>query len=94
MLGWVQQNSDIMKIKLTTLPNKAHNPPDETVLKVLKQMGYTDMTRLSLGRYLEIEVANDESPDVWRERIDAVCRNGLVNLANPVIESWKILIEP
>jgi phosphoribosylformylglycinamidine (FGAM) synthase PurS component len=82
------------EIRLTILPNKAHSPPDETVLNVLKQMGYVDMTRLSLGRYLEIEVVDGESPDVWRERIEAVCRNGLVNLVNPVIESWKITIEP
>ncbi|MDO8590770.1 MAG: phosphoribosylformylglycinamidine synthase subunit PurS, partial [bacterium] len=70
-----------MKIQVWILPKKAVlDPAGKTVKGALHQMGHTDVAAVYIGRYLEIEVSDSLSPEMWRERIDQACKSVIANL--------------
>lgn len=84
-----------MKISVRILTKKGFlSPADETIKKALHQMGYTNIKRIRLGRYLDIDVDEMVSASERRAQIDTACKSAVANLANPVMEDWEIDIVP
>ncbi|MBI2476285.1 MAG: phosphoribosylformylglycinamidine synthase subunit PurS [Candidatus Taylorbacteria bacterium] len=84
-----------MKIQVTILTRRQTlNPADKAVKDALRQMGHGNIESLRLGRFLEFEVDASRTPEQWEALIDVACKDGKTNLANPVLEEWKIKVCP
>lgn len=55
----------------------------QAVRQGLLALGYRDVGDVKVGRYLEIDVPHDISP----EQIETMCERFL---ANPLIEEWRV----
>jgi phosphoribosylformylglycinamidine synthase PurS subunit len=78
-----------MKAKIVVTPKKAVlDPQGKTVQSALEHMGYTGITAVHVGKYLEIEVTGDK--ETVRKQIDEACHR---LLSNPVIEDYHFEIE-
>ena len=80
-----------MKAKIIITPKKAVlDPQGKTVQTALAQMGYTGVTGVHIGKYIEIDLAPGTDPAAARQAInDAAHRL----LSNPVIEDYKLDFE-
>ncbi len=79
-----------MKAKIVVMPKKAVlDPQGKTVQNALAHMGYTSVSDVRVGKYLEIELAGSDK-DAARKQIDAACHK---ILSNPVIEDYRFEIE-
>lgn len=79
-----------MKAKITITPKKAVlDPQGKTVQSALEQMGYTGVTAVHVGKYLEIELSGTDREDA-RRKLDVACHKFL---SNPVIEDYRLEIE-
>jgi len=81
-----------MKAKIIITPKKAVvDPQGKTVKGALEQMGYKSIGAVHVGKYLEIELAEDGQPkEAIRKQLDEACHRFL---SNPVIEDYKLEIE-
>ena len=78
-----------MKAKITITPKKAVlDPQGKTVQSALEHMGYTGITAVHVGKYLEIELTGD--PAQARQQLDEACHKFL---SNPVIEDYHLEVE-
>ena len=78
-----------MKAKIIITPKKAVlDPQGKTVQSALEHMGYTGISAVHVGKYLEIEVTGD--PATVRQQLDEACHKFL---SNPVIEDYKFELE-
>ena len=80
-----------MKAKIIITPKKAVlDPQGKTVQNTLAHMGYTGVTGVHIGKYIEIDLAPGT---------DAVAAEKALNdaahklLSNPVIEDYKLEME-
>jgi phosphoribosylformylglycinamidine synthase len=74
-------------IEVTHLPGIA-DPQGATVERALPALGYTNVSEVKIGKTIRLVVdAADE--DTARREVDDMCRR---LLANPVIESYEILL--
>ena len=79
-----------MKAKIIITPKKAVlDPQGKTVQNALEHMGYTGIGAVHVGKYLEIELANQD-PQTARKQLDEACHRFL---SNPVIEDYHLEIE-
>lgn len=80
-----------MKAKIIITPKKAVlDPQGKTVQTALAQMGYTGVTGVHIGKYIEIDLAPGTDKAAAQQAInDAAHRL----LSNPVIEDYKLEIE-
>jgi phosphoribosylformylglycinamidine synthase PurS subunit len=79
-----------MKAKIVVTPKKAVvDPQGKTVQNALAQMGYTGISAVHVGKYLEIELAGSDK-EAARKQIDEACHK---ILSNPVIEDYRFEIE-
>jgi phosphoribosylformylglycinamidine synthase len=62
------------------------DPQGATVEKALPALGYTNVTRVSVGKSIQLVVEAD-SEDAARQQVDEMCHR---LLANPVIEAFEI----
>ncbi len=65
------------------------DPQGEAVGQSLRTLGFS-VERARVGRLVEVDV-DAESCDEAREALDAMCRS---LLANPLVESYEILLAP
>ena len=65
------------------------DPQGEAVEHSLRTLGFP-VTRARVGRLVEVEV-DAESPDEARKAVDAMCRR---LLANPLVETYEVLLAP
>ena len=81
-----------MKAKIVITPKKAVvDPQGKTVRSALVQMGYKSIGAVHVGKYLEIELAEDGQPmEALRKQLEEACHKFL---SNPVIEDYKLEIE-
>ncbi len=80
-----------MKAKIVITPKKAVvDPQGKTVQSALEHMGYTGVTGVHIGKYIEIELATGTDKESARKQLDAACHKFL---SNPVIEDYKLEIE-
>lgn len=78
-----------MKAKIIITPKKAVlDPQGKTVQSALEHMGYTGISAVHVGKYLEIEVTGDR--ETVRKQVDEACHKFL---SNPVIEDYKFELE-
>lgn len=79
-----------MKAKIIVTPKKAVlDPQGKTVQNALEHMGYSGIKAVHVGKYLEIEMDGQSSPEA-RSRMEEACRKFLTN---PVIEDFHLEIE-
>jgi len=79
-----------MKAKIIVTPKKAVvDPQGKTVQNALTQMGYAGIGAVHVGKYLEIELA-DQDKETAKRQIDEACYK---ILSNPVIEDYRFDIE-
>ncbi len=79
-----------MKAKIIVTPKKAVlDPQGKTVQNALEHMGYRGIGAVRVGKYLEIEVAGQDTESA-RKQIDEACHK---LLSNPVIEDYRFEIE-
>jgi len=80
-----------MKAKIIITPKKAVvDPQGKTVQGALEHMGYTGVGTVRVGKYLEIELSGNDQAAA-RQQLDDACRKFL---SNPVIEDYKLELEP
>jgi phosphoribosylformylglycinamidine synthase len=80
-----------MKAKIIITPKKAVlDPQGKTVQTALAQMGYTGITDVHIGKYIEIDLAPGTDKTAAQKTLqDAAHRL----LSNPVIEDYKLELE-
>jgi phosphoribosylformylglycinamidine synthase len=80
-----------MKAKIIITPKKAVvDPQGITVRKALEHMGYTDVTGVHIGKYIEIDLAPGTDKTAAQKAINDAAHK---LLSNPVIEDYKLEIE-
>jgi phosphoribosylformylglycinamidine synthase subunit PurS len=66
------------------------DPEGSTIARSLNDLGYDEVVSVRTGRTLHLDVAGDDLDEV-RSRADEMCQR---LLANPVIEDYRIEVEP
>lgn len=80
-----------MKAKIIITPKKAVlDPQGKTVQNALAHMGYTGVTGVHIGKYIEIDLAPGTDKAVAQKAINDAAHK---LLSNPVIEDYKLEIE-
>ncbi len=79
-----------MKARVTITPKRAVlDPQGKAVQNALEHMGYSGIAAVHVGKYLEIEFASGDTPQI-RQKLDEACRR---ILSNPVIEDYSLVID-
>lgn len=79
-----------MKAKIIITPKRAVvDPQGKTVQVALEHMGYSNVSAVHVGKYIEIELEGDDR-EAAQKSIDAACHKFL---SNPVIEDYHLEIE-
>jgi phosphoribosylformylglycinamidine synthase subunit PurS len=79
-----------MKAKIVITPKKAVlDPQGKTVQNALAHIGYSGVSSVHVGKYLEIELTGADR-ETARKQIDDACHR---ILSNPVIEDYRFEIE-
>ncbi len=79
-----------MKAKIVITPKKAVlDPQGKTVQNALEHMGYSGVTGVHVGKYLEIDLAPGTDPAAARLALDEAAHRFL---SNPVIEDYRLEI--
>ena len=79
-----------MRAKIIVTPKKAVlDPQGKTVQNALEHMGYSGITAVHVGKYLEIELSGTDK-EAARRQLDEAAHKFL---SNPVIEDYKLEIE-
>jgi phosphoribosylformylglycinamidine synthase len=80
-----------MKAKIIITPKKAVvDPQGITVKKALEHMGYSGVTGVHIGKYIEIDLAPGTDKAAAQKAIDDAAHK---LLSNPIIEDYKLEIE-
>ncbi|HET8644026.1 MAG TPA: phosphoribosylformylglycinamidine synthase subunit PurS [Vicinamibacteria bacterium] len=73
-----------------TLKKSVFDPQGETIHEALRSLGYAQVASVRQGKFFEIDIdglAGEEA----RQAAEEIARRVL---ANPVIESWKVEVDP
>ena len=80
-----------MKAKIIITPKKAVvDPQGKTVQNALEQMGYTGVTGVHVGKYIEIDLAPGTDKAAAQAALE---RRRAQVFEQPVIEDYKLEIE-
>jgi phosphoribosylformylglycinamidine synthase subunit PurS len=80
-----------MKAKIIITPKKAVlDPQGKTVQTALEHMGYTGVTGVHIGKYIEIDLAPGTDRAAAEKAINDAAHK---LLSNPVIEDYRLEIE-
>lgn len=80
-----------MKAKIIITPKKAVlDPQGKTVQTALEHMGYTGVTGVHIGKYIEIDLAPGTDKAAATKALNEAAHK---LLSNPVIEDYKLEIE-
>jgi phosphoribosylformylglycinamidine synthase len=78
----------LARIYITLKPGVL-DPQGEAVGNSLKTMGYTGVASVRVGKYLELQLDQDDRAAAGRQ-VEEMCRR---LLANPVIEQYRYTLE-
>ena len=79
-----------MRARIIVTPKKAVlDPQGKTVQNALEHMGYSGITAVHVGKYLEIELSGTDK-EAARRQLDEAAHKFL---SNPVIEDYRLEIE-
>lgn len=73
-----------------TLRPSVLDPAGTAVQSSVKHLGYDNVERLRIGKYIEVTLTAD-SEDAAKQQLDRLCDQ---LLANPVIENYRFELEP
>ncbi len=73
-----------------TLKKTVLDPQGRTICSTLNGLGHKSVVDVRQGKYFEIEVAGDASPDDVRREVEKIAKDVL---ANPVIEEFHVDLE-
>ncbi len=74
------------KARITITPKKTiMDAQGQTVERALHNLGYTGVSGVRIGKYVEMEVTEEA-----KGQVDEMCRR---LLANPIIEDFEIRVE-
>lgn len=73
-----------------TLKKSVFDPQGHTIHDALRSMGYQGVSDVRQGKFFEVELEG-VAPDQARQTADEIARKVL---ANPVIESYRVEVEP
>ncbi len=80
-----------MKAKIIITPKKAVvDPQGKTVQNALEHMGYSGVTGVHIGKYIEIDLAPGTDKAAAHATINDAAHK---LLSNPIIEDYKLEIE-
>jgi phosphoribosylformylglycinamidine synthase len=80
-----------MKAKIIITPKKAVvDPQGKTVQNALAHMGYTGVTGVHVGKYIEVDLAPDTDRAAAQRALNDACHKFL---SNPIIEDYKLEME-
>ena len=80
-----------MKAKIIITPKKAVlDPQGKTVQNALEHMGYSGVTGVHIGKYIEIDLASGTDKEAARTALNEAAHKFL---SNPVIEDYQLEIE-
>ena len=80
-----------MKAKIIILPKKAVvDPQGKTVQSALAHLGYTGVTGVHVGKYIEVDLAPGTDQATAQRALEDACHKFL---SNPIIEDYKLEIE-
>lgn len=65
------------------------DPQGRAITKALQSHGHSDVVDVRQGKFFEIELAQGDSPDSVRERLERIAAEVL---ANPVIEDYEVKV--
>ena len=71
-----------------TLKPSVLDPQGKTVKQALEALGFTHITGVRMGRYVELELSHSKAGAAKKE-VDRMCRQ---LLANPVVETYRLEI--
>lgn len=72
-----------------TLKRSVLDPQGLTVKHALESLGFSDVTTLRMGKYIELEL-NSKSKKEASLKIDSMCKK---LLSNPIIEEYRYEVE-
>ena len=82
-----QSSSHLFNAKVyVTLRPSVLDPAGTAVRSGLSHMGYDNVSKVRIGKYIELELSAD-SEEAARAQLDKICDQ---LLANPVIENYRI----
>jgi len=73
-----------------TLKKSVFDPQGRTIHEALRSMGYTSVADVRQGKFFEVDLEG-VPPDKARETAEEIARRVL---SNPVIESFRVEVEP
>ena len=73
-----------------TLKKSVFDPQGKTIHDALRSLGYEQVSDVRQGKYFEVALG-DVPPEEARQLLDEIARKVL---ANPVIESYRVEVEP
>jgi phosphoribosylformylglycinamidine synthase PurS subunit len=80
-----------MKARIIITPKKAVvDPQGKTVQSALEHMGYSGVTGVHVGKYIEIDLAPGTDREAARKALNDAAHKFL---SNPIIEDYKLEIE-
>jgi len=78
-----------MKIYYNVLPKKnLHDPQGEAIKKVLDRLGVVEVSRIRVGKLIELEIDRDELQPVDRRNFEKL---GQDFFSNPLVEDVEFL---
>lgn len=75
---------------IVTLKDGVLDPQGKTVRDALEKMGYKNIKDVRIGKYIEIEINDNNKKGKLEKEIDEICDK---LLANPNIEKYTFSIE-
>lgn len=73
-----------------TLKKSVFDPQGRTIHEALRSMGYTSVADVRQGKFFEVDLEG-VLPDKAKETAEEIARRVL---SNPVIESFRVEVEP
>jgi phosphoribosylformylglycinamidine synthase len=78
----------LAKIYISLKPT-VNDPQGLTIKGALHNLGFTEVTSVRAGKYMEVRVKEDNQNKA-QEQVDQMCKK---LLANPVIENYRFKLE-
>lgn len=76
---------------IVTLKPTVLDPQGMTIQRSVESMGLPEVSDVRQGKYFDVNIADDVSPDRGKEVVQKLAREVLTN---PVIEEFRIVWEP
>lgn len=60
------------------------------VERALRNLGYEKVSKVRVGKLIEVWIDNEVNPDEAKKQVEAMCRQ---LLANPVVEEFEVRLD-